>query len=77
MGFLRFEQEDETRAVAKVLADIGRTFASDKFDRTNGFATSQFMIWREEQKAIGEVSIDPDSDWATPMHRLCNLRRGI
>ena len=52
---LRFERAEDTRAVAGMLAAIGRTFASDKHDRTDGFASSRFMIWREEQRAMGDV----------------------
>jgi hypothetical protein len=51
---LRFERAEETRAVADVLAAIGRTFASDDYDRTNGFESSRLMIWREEQRAFGD-----------------------
>lgn len=55
VNYLRFERDDDTRAVAAVLADIGRTFASDEYDRHGPFHTSRFMIWREEQRAMGEV----------------------
>jgi hypothetical protein len=46
--------------VARSLADIGKTFANDRFDRSDGI--SRFMIWREEQRAIGEVSTHRDDD---------------
>jgi hypothetical protein len=56
VSFLEFEDAEETRAVASLLSDIGRGFATDRFDRSNGFETSRFMVWREEQRAIGEVA---------------------
>lgn len=54
---LRFESDEATRAVADTLAHIGWVLASDEFDRTdeNDFTTSQLMLWREEQRAIGEL----------------------
>jgi hypothetical protein len=59
---LRFERADETRAVADVLGAIGRTFASDAYDQTNGFASSRLMIWREEQRAFGDSVRSSGSD---------------
>jgi len=47
MSAMRFESDEDTRAVAGLIAAIGRTWASDRF--------SSFMIWREEQRAIGEL----------------------
>jgi hypothetical protein len=38
---VRFERAEDTRAVAGILADIGRTFASDKYGRTDRFASSR------------------------------------
>ena len=54
---LRFESDKSTKAVADVLRNIGRTFAVDRLDRADpsDFTTTQLMIWREEQRAIGEV----------------------
>jgi hypothetical protein len=61
VSYLRFERDDDTRAVQAVLAQIGRTFASDQYDRDGAFHTSRFMIWREEQRAMGEVVTRDDS----------------
>jgi hypothetical protein len=47
VSIMRFERDEDTKAVAGLLADIGRTFASDKWPT--------FMLWREEQRAIGEL----------------------
>jgi hypothetical protein len=54
---LRFEHDTSTRAVADVLRDIGRTLAVDRLDRTDPMdpTTTRLMIWREEQRAIGEL----------------------
>jgi hypothetical protein len=62
VNYLKFQTATETKAVAELLANIGRTFASDEYDRTNGFETSRFMIWREEQRAMGEAAIDQADD---------------
>jgi hypothetical protein len=48
--FLKFREADVTRAVAKLQAEIGHTFASD------GYAHA-FMLWQDEQRAIGELMI--------------------
>jgi hypothetical protein len=56
-GRLRFERDESTKAIADVLAAIGRLLAVDRLDRTDPSdrTTTQLMIWREEQRAIGEV----------------------
>jgi hypothetical protein len=45
--------------VATLLVKIGKTFADDEFDRADpdDFRTSRFMIWREEQRAMGETAL--------------------
>jgi hypothetical protein len=48
--YLRFSRDSETREVAQLLQDIGETFLSDKYG-------PQFMIWRVEQRGIGERMI--------------------
>jgi hypothetical protein len=48
--FLRFLKDDETREVAQLLRDIGETFLSDSYGH-------QFMIWRVEQRGLGECMI--------------------
>jgi hypothetical protein len=54
---LRFESDEATRAVTGILGDIGRILATDEFDRTSedDFTTSQLMLWRDEQRAVGEL----------------------
>jgi hypothetical protein len=53
--FLTFREPEATRAVADLLASVGSTFADDRYGR-------QFMLWREEQRAIGERMIDRESE---------------
>lgn len=65
--FLQLERrratDSSTESVLQVLAEIGKTFARDDYDRqTADFRTSQFMVWREEQRAMGEVARDRDRD---------------
>jgi hypothetical protein len=60
---LRFERDTSTKAVADALRDIGRLLAVDRVDRTNPVeaTTTRLMIWREEQRAIGELMrVDTD-----------------
>lgn len=60
---LRFEQDASTKLVADALRDIGRLLAVDRVDRTDpaDATTTRLMIWREEQRAIGELMrIDRD-----------------
>lgn len=54
---LRFERDASTKAVADALRDIGRALAVDRLDRADPAdpTTTRLMIWREEQRAIGEV----------------------
>jgi hypothetical protein len=54
---LRFDTDAATKAVAKTLGDVAWTLAADEFDRTDpdDFTTSKLMLWREEQRAIGEM----------------------
>jgi hypothetical protein len=49
--FMRFREPDVTRGVAQLLANAGRTFADDRYG-------PDFMLWREEQRAIGERMIN-------------------
>lgn len=48
--FLRFGRDAETREVARVLRDIVETFLSEDYG-------PQFMIWRVEQRGLGERMI--------------------
>jgi hypothetical protein len=62
VNYLKFERDQDTRAAAAALADIGRTFASDRYDRAGPFYTSRLMVWREEQRAMGEIVRRDDDD---------------
>lgn len=48
--FLNFGRHADTREVSRILWDIGETFLDDSFDPA-------FMIWRVEQRGIGERMI--------------------
>jgi hypothetical protein len=54
---LQFEADDVTAEVTNTLGEIARTLASDKFDRVDAqdFTSTRFLLWREEQRAIGEL----------------------
>jgi hypothetical protein len=58
--FLRFPKDGETREVARILLDIGETFLTDQYGR-------QFMIWRVEQRGLGERMIVTTSGTPTCM----------
>ena len=53
MSAMRFERDEDTKAVAGLIAAIGQTLASDRFP--------SFMIWRDEQRAIGELMCNDSS----------------
>ena len=55
--FLRFREPDHTKAVADLVGEVGRTFADDRYGR-------DFMLWREEQRAVGERMIERHGDEA-------------
>jgi hypothetical protein len=48
--YLRFARDQQTRRFAQLLQDIGETFLSDSYG-------PQFMIWRVEQRGLGERMI--------------------
>jgi hypothetical protein len=54
---LRFEKDDDTKKVAAMIGEVGSILATDIYDRTDEaeFWTSQLMLWRDEQRAIGEL----------------------
>jgi hypothetical protein len=54
---LRFDEYEATKTVAWLIRDIGRTLTDDGLDRDNGsnFTTTRLMLWRDEQRAIGEL----------------------
>ena len=49
--YLQFSRDRQTREVGQLLRDIGETFLSDRYG-------PQFMIWRAEQRGIGEQMIE-------------------
>jgi len=59
---LRFEDNEATNEVADSIGDIAWILSADRFDRTDeaDFRTSQLMLWREEQRAIGELMRSTD-----------------
>jgi hypothetical protein len=52
---LAFERDETTRPVTDLVNRIGRTFASD----SPVMGGQQLMMWREEQRAIGELMAGP------------------
>lgn len=48
--YLPFAKDEQTREIGRLLRDIGETFLSDKYG-------PQFMIWRVEQRGLGERMI--------------------
>lgn len=48
--YLRFSKNKQTREIGQLLGDIDETFLSDSYG-------PQFMIWRAEQRGIGERMI--------------------
>jgi hypothetical protein len=54
---LRFERHEATKEVARIIGEVTRILATDELDRTNeeDFRTSRLMLWRDEQRAIGEL----------------------
>src|SRR5512144_2418007 len=56
-GQYRFTLDEKTKEVASKIRLAGATFASDKHDQVvpTDFRTTRLMLWREEQRAIGEV----------------------
>jgi hypothetical protein len=48
--FLRFPEESETRAVGELLASIDEAFNDDELGPA-------FMLWRDEQRALGELMV--------------------
>jgi hypothetical protein len=50
--YLRFSRDEQTRIFAQLLRDIGEEFLADRYGQ-------QFMIWRVEQRGLGERMIVP------------------
>jgi hypothetical protein len=49
--YLRFSRNRKTREIGQLIRDIGETFLSDAYGL-------QFMIWRVEQRGIGERMVE-------------------
>lgn len=56
--YLRFSRNRQTREVGQLLRDIGETFLSESYG-------PQFMIWRVEQRGIGERMIESEGGQMT------------
>ena len=56
LTYLNLATDSESRAVSDAMARVGRTMATDRFDRDDG--SSRFMLWRDEQRAIGGLMLD-------------------
>ena len=56
-GHLRFAVNRNTRTVSATLNRITSTLADDRYDRADpqNCTTSKLAVWREEQRAIGEL----------------------
>lgn len=52
VALLDFNRNESTKSVANALRGIGQTLASDRYDNRD------FMVWREEQRAISELMRD-------------------
>ena len=62
-GQYRFAADVKTRDVNNKLGWVASTFADDRLDRKDlhRAASSRLMLWREEQRGIGELMRKPDS----------------
>jgi hypothetical protein len=56
MTFLEFEDAAETKTVAERIVAVENALTSDSYRK--------FMLWREEQRAIGEATLARDEDGA-------------
>jgi hypothetical protein len=68
---MRFESDAATKAVTDLLRDVSRTLAVDRLDRTDpaDFTSTRLMVWREEQRAIGEaMRVDGDEPGCVGFH---------
>jgi hypothetical protein len=64
---LAFERSEATKPVTDLVNSIGRTFASDSPE----VGGQRLMMWREEQRAIGELMIL--TDMSDSAHRYLNF----
>jgi hypothetical protein len=56
--FLNFRRPEQRRAVTELFKDVGDTFGDDRYGTV-------FMVWFEEQRAIGERMIERDGETST------------
>jgi hypothetical protein len=54
LTFMEFESAEETKEVAALIGEVEEALTSDRL--------GGFMLWREEQRAIGEATLDRDED---------------
>ncbi|HWC47649.1 MAG TPA: hypothetical protein VG448_02065 [Solirubrobacterales bacterium] len=54
LTFLDFEDAEETRSTALQIVEVAETLSSDSYD--------ELMLWREEQRAIGEETLLRERD---------------
>jgi hypothetical protein len=52
VGLVHFEQDEQTREVASMLRRVGKVFATDDYGPS-------FMMWRDEQRAVAELTRGP------------------
>jgi hypothetical protein len=66
-GQLRFASDERTKGVAETIAWIASTLAEDRYDLQthDGGIKSRLVLWREEQRAIGELML------CGPVERSC------
>jgi hypothetical protein len=55
VSIMRFESDVDTKAVASLLRAIAGIFATDSLDWSEISNSPRLMLWREEQRAIGEL----------------------
>ena len=56
--FLKLREPEATRAVSELVVAVSDTFGDDRYGR-------EFMLWREEQRAIGERMIEREGETAS------------
>ncbi len=67
--YLRFSRDRQTREIGRLLQEIGETFLSDQYG-------SQFMIWRVEQRGLGERMIVSADNRMTCLGYASFIERG-
>lgn len=58
------------KEIVDLVAEIGKTFTYDKYDRSGpGWESARFMIWREEQRAMADVATYQEADGTASLVR--------